>query len=296
MKLSLALLASASAQLTHRSRDEIEDTFVVVPDGYDGSFENWNTTQIVAENEDDDIFQEFEQNYYHMTSDVGRADFSEEEKSFIKKFKLMKHMILYLQQIPLFGKFCFYGCHCFSKGPMHLLEDAGNGAPLDAADTSCRSHGRCHYCAQKDFGEEKCSVTRPYSFSAKQDAVTGVRFIECRNTEGSCKRSICECDKALAYDLADNENTWNILHHQRWGQFDQEANCRSATARAADRGERISEPEEGCCGEYPRRFPFHLDNGYGVVRRCCNGKTYDPNVLECCESMELKTLGACPIY
>merc|ERR1711972_753266 len=47
----------------------------------------------------------------------------------------------------------------------------------------------------------------------------------CLNAEGSCKRAICECDKALAYDLADAEGSWNILHHARWGNFDAALNC-----------------------------------------------------------------------
>ena len=131
----------------------------------------------------------------------------------IRKFKLMKNMIVYLQKVPLFGKYCFYGCYCFSKGPKNLLVDAGNGKPLDGPDNSCRHHlvglqhfqlnydsyfyQNCHSCAKRDYGEEKCAVTNGYRFAAKEDAVTGIRWIECLNNEGSCKRALCECDKTL---------------------------------------------------------------------------------------------------
>lgn len=300
MKLSPAhLLAFGGVwgQLDLRTSQEIISTFVVVPDGYEGTFENWNTTEIVEENRDDELFQEFEFEYMSMTSGIGRIDFTDEEKAYIKKFKLMKHMILYLQRIPLFGKFCFYGCYCFAKGPKKLLIDAGNAKPMDQADNGCRKHGRCHKCAQFDFGAEKCEVTRPYRFSARQDPVTGNRFIQCLNEPGSCKRSICECDKALAYDLADAETAWNILHHERWGMFDQDLNCLRHSAspiRAAeDRSERLTDPVEGCCGEYPRRFPYHLDDGFGNVRRCCGGKTYNPLTLECCAAGNTAGIGTC---
>ena len=75
-----------------------------------------------------------------MNSPMGRNDFTDEEKALIRKFKLMKNMIVYLQRIPLFGKFCFYGCYCFAKGPKELLIDAGNGKPMDNADNACRHH------------------------------------------------------------------------------------------------------------------------------------------------------------
>ena len=55
----------------------------------------------------------------------------------------------------------------------------------------------CHSCAKRDYGEEKCAVTNGYRFAAKEDAVTGIRWIECLNNEGSCKRALCECDKTL---------------------------------------------------------------------------------------------------
>ena len=54
------------------------------------------------------------------------------------------------------------------------------------------SHG-----ATRDRGEDKCDVTNGYKFAALEDEVTGIRWIECLNPEGSCKRALCECDKTL---------------------------------------------------------------------------------------------------
>lgn len=296
-----ALAAATNAQQWQRSKQDLLTSFVEVPDGYEGSFEGFNVTQLLEENGDDGLFREFEDSYAFMESDVGRNNFTEEEKKLIQKFKLMKNMIVYLQRIPLFGKFCFYGCYCFAKGPKELLIDAGNGKPMDGADNACRQHLQCHSCTKVDY-QDKCDVSDGYKFTAKQDDVTGIRWIQCLNPEGSCKRAICECDKALAYDLADAETEWNILHHARWGQFDAPLNCERHQPGGRDgamRQEKISEPTPvECCGEYPRRFPYHADDGHGNIHGCCvssdgYGKSYNPNRLDCCKNGSLKTIGSC---
>ena len=105
--------------------------YEVVPDGFEGSFANFNTSAVIMENKDDEIFREFEVLYSYVDSGLGRKEYSDDQKAMIRKFKLVKNMIVYLQRIPLFGKFCFYGCYCFAQGPFKLLENAGNGAPMD---------------------------------------------------------------------------------------------------------------------------------------------------------------------
>ena len=87
-------------------------------------------------------------------------------------------MILYLQMIPIFAKFCFYGCYCFAMGPFKLDESAGNAKPVDKPDNACRKHARCHTCAQMDFGEE-CDMFAPYKFEAVEDPVTKQKHIYC---------------------------------------------------------------------------------------------------------------------
>ena len=150
MKLIAGLVASAAyAQNFENGIDSIDDaakinnyelartgafdrySYEVVPDGFEGSFANFNTSAVISENKDDEIFREFEVLYSYVDSSLGRKEYSDEQKAMIRKFKLVKNMIVYLQRIPLFGKFCFYGCYCFASGPFKLLENAGNGAPMD---------------------------------------------------------------------------------------------------------------------------------------------------------------------
>jgi hypothetical protein len=99
-------------------------------------------------------------------------------------------MIVYLQMLPIFGKFCFYGCYCFAAGPFKLLQNAGSGAPMDAPDSACRRHGRCNMCANRDFGEETCDQFTPYGFEAKQDPVTGEKYIKCRKYKHKNKKPV----------------------------------------------------------------------------------------------------------
>ena len=48
-------------------------------------------------------------------------------------------------------------------------------------------------------------------------------FLE--NRPGTCRRSLCECDKKLAEDLAGVEYNWVPLYHKNWGGFDKDTYC-----------------------------------------------------------------------
>lgn len=213
-----------------------------------------------------------------------------------RKFKHVASIILYLQQIPILGKYVFYGCYCFANAQYDL--DAGFGEPVDSIDRSCKNFHQCYKCIQKDFvkenGQKTCDGTdRSYRFRGFVDPVTQQRQIECTNDLGTCKRSICECDKRLAEELRDEEFTWNILHHERWGGFDKESECRRGQgARSAKFGTTVN--EQRCCGQYPDRYLYVSKSSNGESRSCCNGKTYDlDGPLVCCENQKLVPAGNC---
>ena len=96
MKLFTAVLAATSAQLLDestkvenynvaRSGDFENYRFTAVPDGFEGSFQNFNTTAVIEENKDDEIYREFEVLYSYVDSNLGRKEYSEEQKSMIRK-------------------------------------------------------------------------------------------------------------------------------------------------------------------------------------------------------------------
>ena len=117
------------------------------------------------------------------------------------------------------------------------------------------------------------------------------------NKESDCKKSSCECDleyvtsvvqsvKADLYNIKysrtkldfevkmDNPKTngfaaYNMLHISIQSVC---ANDKSIMLRSA-----IREPDS-CCGEHPNRFPFNSRK-----RSCCQNRTYDPNLFDCCE-------------
>ena len=62
--------------------------FTAVPDGFEGSFQNFNTTQVIEENKDDEIYREFEVLYSYVYSNLGRKEYSEDQKSMIRKVNI----------------------------------------------------------------------------------------------------------------------------------------------------------------------------------------------------------------
>ena len=53
MRFGVVLSAVSATTIT-------ADEFVVVPPGYHGFFDGWNVTQLITENEHDEIFHAFE--------------------------------------------------------------------------------------------------------------------------------------------------------------------------------------------------------------------------------------------
>ena len=74
-----------------------------------------------------------------LTSDVSLAQ--------TRKFKHVVSLILYLQKIPILGKFIYYGCYCFVDAQYNLA--AGSGEPVDEVDKSCKRFHDCYKEKQK---------------------------------------------------------------------------------------------------------------------------------------------------
>lgn len=222
----------------------------------------------------------------------GPNGFDDQMMASTRKFKHVAGLVMFLQSVPILGKYIFYGCYCFSDAQYEL--DAGHGKPVDAVDGACKAFHQCYSCVNKDFvegkGQAKCDGTgRSYRFKGIIDPVTGGKEIQCLNEEGSCRRSICECDKTLAKDLSRLENEWDFTHHQKWGFFDKSRQCQGASGKSMSIGDR----ELSCCGQYPNRYVYTSKNKDGEEHGCCSGKTFDINGgMECCEG-ELVPMFTC---
>lgn len=73
-----------------------------------------------------------------------------------RKFKHVAGLIMFLQAVPILGKYVYYGCYCFSDAQYEL--DAGKGKPVDAIDSACKRFHQCYRCVEKDFVEDKQQV------------------------------------------------------------------------------------------------------------------------------------------
>lgn len=207
-----------------------------------------------------------------------------------KKLKQILKMVFFLQADASpenLEKYLYYGCYCFPDGHNKLF--SGYGDAIDEVDKSCRHLQTCYRCVGVDYGQEECINSKGYKFSGVVDPVTGKKDIICKNKKKNCGAAQCECDRQLAFQLAEAEITWNPNNQgNKYGFFDRTSQCnvqeRSATAN--------HDIETKCCGHYPERTPFAA-NGPNGVRNCCGSKTYDPRILECCPGNVLQSLGTC---
>ena len=85
-----------------------------------------------------------------------------------------------------------YGCHCPRATSERPLSEMGHGVPLDALDTVCRAYKECQKCARKVHGEACIRELLSYDFETAGDNSI------CQDQAGTCKRALCECDKAFA--------------------------------------------------------------------------------------------------
>lgn len=211
------------------------------------------------------------------------------EPSILRRYKHMEKLInFYDQSITNITKYWTYGCWCFQMGDFPLR--LGNGSPVDNVDKTCKRHKECYQCAKRDSPDGECLPEETgYRFSAKIDAVTGDTVVECINTPGSCRRNICECDKAFASRLpqaAEGTDGWSGAHHAHYGNFDSRSSClaRIHTPGASHKVE--------CCGQYPDRFPYRFakDNS---GKQCCAATTiFSADTHACCDGV-VRSTGSC---
>lgn len=140
-----------------------------------------------------------------------------------QKFVELIDMIMYLQRVPFFGQYWYYGCWCAPEGFENAL-GRGYGKPRDNIDKSCRSMSYCYECAKIDKGSECTTSEVNYNWHGALDA-EGNKQIICDDDEGTCEHTLCLCDKKLAEDLRQHENEWDLHTHQKWGDFNREVKC-----------------------------------------------------------------------
>jgi len=173
----------------------------------------------------------------------------------LQRFAELVDMIMYLQSVPFFGQYWYYGCWCAPEGFLNHVKD-GYGHPVDDIDKSCRSMSYCYECAKIDFSNEDCTSGnvnyRWHGFLNDK----GEKTLSCDDEENTCARTICMCDKKLAENLKKHEKVWNLHNHQKWGEFKRDFECfpqnthfddasDKANARPSAGGGKMIDPETG---------------------------------------------------
>lgn len=211
------------------------------------------------------------------------------------RWKAVTRMIAHIVAKPnlkkkeVVKKILNYGCHCF-PGSKRNRSVGGKGPAMDTIDGICRSQYQCHKCVEMEYG---CSPDlNPYTvqFKGRKNALQ--KEVICRDDEGTCSRSICECDRNMAENLEDVWFAANIHNGFYWKDrrnakknptFDYEGTCNASG---------LSAVPDSCCGNFPDVVPYNQ-----ASKGCCvsseGPKLFDSMTSECCSSGEIANIGSC---
>ncbi|CAG5109909.1 Oidioi.mRNA.OKI2018_I69.chr2.g4378.t1.cds [Oikopleura dioica] len=89
-----------------------------------------------------------------------------------------------------------------------------NGLPVDALDLSCKAYKDCLKCASDIYGE-LCKPELEY-YNFRSFLSFALRAQECTDSEGTCARTLCECDARFAKAHADAVGVFNENYHMFW--------------------------------------------------------------------------------
>ena len=177
-----------------------------------------------------------------------------------------------------------YGCHC------SLEQNAGKiytGKPVDPSDRACRDHSLCYRCLRAEYnapGETCDGNSDGYRADLYKDIETDKRWVECKDSIGSCRKNICECDKALAQNLLANLSSYDPRYYisekivfSKW--FDKSVVCskqktlpeKNVVGRNKEKKEKII-GFVGCCGDRTT-FPYNQSR---KSNQCCQGFEAQP--------------------
>lgn len=220
----------------------------------------------------------------------GAQEFARLQPNVLRRYKHLEKLIgFYDDSLSNITKYWTYGCWCFQMGNFPLR--MGNGSPVDNVDKICKRHKECYQCGKRDSGSECLPEETGYRFSATFDSVTGRPNVECINREGTCRRNICECDKAFAERLpqaAKSDDGWTGAHHAHYGGFDSRGACLARINPGPGQGGYQLQ----CCGAYPDRFPYRFAKD-GSGKQCCGDRVFDSMTHSCCPDQVVRLNGNC---
>jgi len=208
-----------------------------------------------------------------------------------------------------------YGCWCrFNTYKPY------KGTAQDTVDQACEQWHKNYDCLHVDYSTNtpffRCGEDTPYV-----DVITSVQDpfdvntdfeAQCTtaNAGDNCAIQACHVDAVFIRHVVNflSASTLNMTL-SGWYGFDGSA-CRGASVAGTTAAPGVVTtaapdvvttdpaattatpmPNTDCCGSYPNRYPYKLNNGN---RACCVDTTYNVNILECCPATNiLNLIGTC---
>jgi len=219
--------------------------------------------------------------------------------------RIMK-MAMFIQKKAAKGfirEFKRYGCHCWPRGRTFL---GGHGKPQDEVDRTCKKLFNCHRCLVINT-DGQCSPDK-FQYKVRGKDINGTRLVHCDgNEEGTCQRSLCECDLAFAKELNEARQHYSN-EFSKWKGFDQANECQKIVGLEGRNGRipfqtEYEVPDEipthngwACCGDnFHNSTPYKPSKG----QRCCaNNNIFSVFALDkqqtCCSDGTIGQVGECP--
>lgn len=117
-----------------------------------------------------------------------------------------------------------YGCNCnlLATGGVgdRPMTQPGWGHAVDGLDVICKAYKDCQKCAADKHGETCIGEIVQYSYS-----VNGEDKAICENTEGTCKRALCECDATFALSHSGSGDQYQPQYSHYFSAFQYQDVC-----------------------------------------------------------------------
>lgn len=173
-----------------------------------------------------------------------------------------------------------YGCWCY------FYDDVGRGkgTPVDEVDSMCKVLANCYECAIRDTENEgESCVPWDVSFAPGINGAGMGLFDGCKanNPDSNCAQRACACEGFFVENLFALLLTGNAF--AAMDEFSHKAGFDAGTDQGCPvkSGVKGASGTKDCCGQYPSRYPYKTLDG---ERACCNSRTYNTNVLNCCRN------------
>jgi len=184
-----------------------------------------------------------------------------------------------------------YGCWCYFQDE----HGQGRGKPQNEVDGTCKKLHDGYTCILMDSEAEGDLDCVPWDVVYNGATALGLdpadplnnvlasairRSCDNSNRVDKCAQRACKVEGFFVMNLFRHFLAGVIFDPslKHTNGFNPKLDCPLS-------GNRIDSDKE-CCGDYPLRFPYKTLDG---ARQCCEGKTYNAQVLQCCEDGKTKS-------